>query len=90
MLQPPAWSSVRLRRFSHQGDGPQGRSYSGYNSLFTPLGGARQRRAPDDRASRQRYLRSTMLRDSARHRLRPRAVRLKLSEMFFRPTTKSL
>ena len=45
---------------------------------------------PDDRASRQRYLRSTMLRDSARHQLRPRAVRLKLSEMFFGPTTKSL
>jgi hypothetical protein len=46
--------------------------------------------APMTPAPRQRYLKSTMLRDAARHRLRPRAVRLKLPEMFFRPTTKSL
>jgi len=47
-------------------------------------------RTPDEPAPRQRYLKSTILSDSARHRLCPRAVRLKLPEMFFRPTTKSL
>src|SRR6478752_5228034 len=66
MLQPPACGRSASGAFHIRKTGPQGRGYSGYNFYLLALGGSWQPRA----RPRQRYLKSTVLRDPARQYLR--------------------